>query len=120
VEGGGDYDLYCSQVDDETVRCTASKKVYGKVVVMFGGSTFWTSVTEYTGPSNYCYNVYDYDTSFTWKNYGTHCQENPAEYGDTVPWYNPDWDEYYDAEFLPEYGCAGIVEDAYYYTLECY
>ncbi len=39
------YDLYCSQVDDVTVRCVTSKKTGGKnVVVFFGGSVFWTRV----------------------------------------------------------------------------
>lgn len=39
------YKLYCSQVEKTKVRCTTSKKVGGKnVVVTFGGSSFWTRV----------------------------------------------------------------------------
>jgi len=114
VEGGEDFDLHCSQVDATTVVCTTSKKAAGgNVAVTFGGSTFWTSVPE--APSQYCYNVYDYDLDDVWQSYGTHCQDTPAQYGDEIPWYNPDWDDYYDAVFMSEHVCAGIVEDAYYY-----
>ncbi|MCI0556810.1 MAG: hypothetical protein L0287_38210 [Anaerolineae bacterium] len=128
VEGGADYSLHCTQVDETTVKCTTSDKVAGvNVSLSWGGSTFWTFVPEAppppvpasfpdTTPTEYCYNVYDYDTSHVWQSYGTHCQETPAEYGDEIPWYNPDYDDYYDAIFLPEGPfCSGIYEEAYYY-----
>jgi len=115
VQGGDDYSLYCTQVDESTVKCTTSDKVSGvNVVLSWGGGTFWAFVPE-APPAAYCYNVYDYDRTITWKIYGTYCQDYRAEYGDTIPWYNPDWDDYFDAVFLPEHICAGIVEDAYYY-----
>jgi len=114
VEGGDDYGLHCSQVDDSTVRCLTSEKVAGKnVVLSWGGFVFWAYVPE--APSLYCYNVYDYDLASVWQSYGTYCQDTPAQYGDEIPWYNPDWDDYYDAVFMSEHVCAGIVEDAYYY-----
>lgn len=114
VEGGADYDLHCTQVDESTVKCSASAKVSGvNVSFSWGGSTFWAFVPE---APTFCYTVYDYDLSLVWQSYGTHCQETPAEYGDEIPWYNPDYDDYYDAIFLPEGPvCSGIFEDAYYY-----
>ena len=117
VDGGDDYPLYCSQLDEFTVRCLSSEKVGGQnVVLAWGGFVFWASVPAAPPPPEYCYNVYDFDLNLNWKSYGTHCQDTPAQYGDTIPWYNPDWDDYYDAIFAP-FGpiCSGIFEDAYYY-----
>lgn len=119
VQGGADYGLHCGQVDDTKVTCTTSDKVSDvNVTVTFGGSTFWTYVPGApTEPTQYCYNVYDYGLDYVWQSYGTHCQDDPAQYGDEIPWYNPVWDDYYDAIFLPEGPfCSGIVEDAYYYV----
>jgi len=119
VQGGADYGLHCGQVDDTKITCTTSDKVSGvNVSVTFGGSTFWVFVPGApVEQTEYCYNVYDYDLDYVWQSYGTHCQDSPAQYGDEIPWYNPDWDDYYDAIFLPEGPiCSGIVEDAYYYT----
>ena len=118
VVGGEDYPLYCSQIDEFTVRCLSSDKAGEKnVVLSWGGFVFQAYVPAGPPPPEYCYSVYDYDLDYVWKSYGVHCQESPAEYGDTIPWYNPDWDDYYDAMFLP-FGpmCFGIVEDAYYYV----
>ena len=122
VQGGADYGLHCAQQDDTTVTCTTSDKVSSvNVSVTFGGSTFWVFVPGApVEQTEFCYNVYDYDLDHIWQSYGTHCQENPAEYGDEIPWYNPDWDDSYDAIFLPEGPiCSGIVEDAYYFPYLC-
>ena len=115
VLGGAEYDLYCKQVDDDTVTCTTSKKVSGvNVALSWGGFIFWTYVPE--APTHYCYNVYDYNLDFTWQSYGTFCQDTPALYGSQIPWYNPDYDDEYDAVFMPAGpSCSGIDEDAYYY-----
>lgn len=117
VQGGADYGLHCGQVDDTKVTCTTSDKVSGvNISVTFGGSTFWTYVPG-APTEQFCYNVYDFDLDYVWQSYGTHCQNTPAQYGDVIPWYNPDWDDSYDAIFLPEGPfCSGIVEDAYYYV----
>jgi hypothetical protein len=114
VQGGGNFPLYCTQVDDTTVKCHTSQKVGAvNVSVTFGGSTFWTYVP---GAPEFCYNIYDYDLDFVWRSYGIHCQNVPAEYDDTIPFYNPDWDLEYDVWFLPEGPtCSGINEEAYYY-----
>lgn len=122
VEGGNDYGLSCTQVDDSTVRCTASRKVQGNVVVTFGGSTFWTNVTPYVAHSaSYCYDVYDYDydTESYWMLIGTNCQDSPASYGDIIyDFYNWDWDGYYDYEFMPNSPVCPFSQsgDAYYYN----
>lgn len=113
VQGGADYNLYCNQVDAGSVRCISSDKVQGvNVVLAWGGFKFWTYVPA---ALDFCYHVYDYDMSLAWQNYGTHCQEKPAQYGDALPWHNPDWDDNIDHYFLPELPCAGIYEDAYYF-----
>ena len=105
VENGADYTLHCTQVDETTVKCTTSDKVSGvNVVVTWGGSTFWTSVPE--APPVYCYDVYDWTLPpppfGAWVNYGTYCQNSPANYGDIIIWYNPGWEETYPYIFLPE------------------
>ncbi|MHB8777654.1 MAG: hypothetical protein ACYC6R_07820 [Anaerolineales bacterium] len=51
------YILHCSQVDENKVQCTTSKKVGGKnVVVTFGGSTFWI----YVPPSHHVDNEHNH------------------------------------------------------------
>lgn len=133
VQGGGKYGLYCTQVDEDTVACNTSKEVSGvNVSLSWGGFIFWTYVPEApssshspsgptspSGPpssSQYCYTVYDFGLENTWQSYGTTCQNSPAEYGDEIPWYSPDWDEEYDAVFAPMGPiCSEIYEDAYYY-----
>src|SRR5215213_5365054 len=102
VEGGADFDLSCTQVDESTVKCTTSKKVGGtNAAIIWGGSTFWTSVP---GAPEFCYGVYDWDLGFPpseWVNYGTYCQETQAQYGDFIVWDNPSWGTW-PYEFLPE------------------
>jgi len=129
VEDGADFELYCMQVDEETVKCTAPKVVQDvNVVVYLGEYIFWAYVppARFSTPSSsssmeYCYNVYDWmlDYSGDWMSFGTYCQDNLAEYGDWIYWYNPGWDDYYDYEFLPGTPeCLFIiVEDAYYYPI---
>lgn len=107
VNGGGNYGLDCVRADTETVKCTAVKAVAGHyVVVTWGGSTFWTYVPEIPSPQpQYCYSVYDWDLedpATEWVNYGTYCQDTPAEYGDFIIWYNPGWGDEFPYEYLPE------------------
>jgi len=125
VEGGADFDLYCTQVDSSMVKCTVSKNAAGKrVSLSWGGSTFWTSVPN--APAASCYNVYDWNTPApytTWVNYGTVCQERPAQYGDVIGWYNPGWGATFPYEYLPQSpddpSCttAPISGDAYYFPI---
>ena len=119
VEGGGSYPLYCTQVDDTTVKCNTSQKVGAvDVSVTFGGATFWTYVPGAPGPQ-YCYNIYDWDIDLIfsdWKSYGMYCQNSPAEYGDLINWYNPSYEMNFDYEFMPQGpACSGIIENAYYF-----
>jgi hypothetical protein len=112
VEGGDYFPLYCLQIDSVTVKCIVSKKAAGQhVTLAWGGFKFSASVPP---APEYCYSVYDYDLSFMWKSYGENCQEKPAQYGDVLPWYNPDWSDELDHIFLPELACVGLYGDAYY------
>lgn len=116
VEGGADYDLYCTQVDESTVKCSASAKVSGvNVAFSWGGSTFWANVPE---APVFCYGIYDWNfpDSTAWQQYGTHCQETKAEYGDMISWDNPDWGES-PYIFLPGSPVCPFSQsgDAYYY-----
>ena len=121
VQGGGSYTLHCTQVDETTVKCTGPQKVGAvNASVTFGGSTFWVFVPGAPQePEQYCYNIYDWDIDDVfadWKGYGTHCQITPAEYGELINWYNPDYEEAFDYEFMPEGpACSGIIENAYYF-----
>lgn len=121
VQGGGNYPLYCTKVDDTTVKCNTSQKVGAEnVSVTFGGSTFWTYVPGAPAPVEYCYFIYDMDTEYVWKTYGGHCQDKPVKYHDMVTYYNADWGFEEEVYFLPEGPiCSGITGDAYYYPL-CY
>ena len=116
VEGGRDFDLHCTQLDDTTVKCTTSAKVSGvNVSFSWGGSTFWTNVPE---APVFCYGIYDWNfpDMTAWQQYGTHCQENRATYGDIISWDNPDWgDSPY--VFLPESPVCPFYQpgDGYYF-----
>lgn len=127
VQGGDSFPLSCVQVDDETVRCTSSKKAGGQnVVVGFGGSTFWTYVPEAHaqggggGNSSGCYNYYDLvwgeEEDFWWEQGGETCEE-PDGYGDTVlideTWYRFEPSSDTEALYCPPAENT-INEDAYY------
>lgn len=124
VQGGESYSLDCRQIDDETVRCTTSLKVQGNVTVTFGGSTFWTFIKPFT---KYCYNIVDWNfadplPSDHWVVAGNHCQSYPAQEGQMISFFNPDWSGTYDYFFLlnsPD-PCGRTFppsgEDAFYYT----
>jgi|SRR5687767_6506349 hypothetical protein len=101
VENGGDFSLHCKQVNEDTVKCHTSRKVSGvNVSVSFGGSTFWTYVTEApaltpspsSSPSEYCYSIWDYwwFTNGEWVDFGPHCQGEPANEGDSITYNVPD------------------------------
>ena len=84
VEGGEDYDLYCNQVDETTVKCTTSKKAGGtNVALTWGGSTFWTSVPA---APEFCYSIWDWwdFTDYEWADFGPYCQETPANAFDII------------------------------------
>jgi len=104
VQGGGNYGLYCTDVDEDTVTCNTSKKVSGvNVSLSWGGFSFWTYVPE--GSSDHCYDVYDwnFDQPYTeWVKFGEYCQDSPAAYGDIIFWDNPGWGATFPYEFLPE------------------
>ncbi len=135
VVNGEDYDLYCSQVDAETVRCTTSRRTLGNVVVTFNGFLFWTFVRPRASvspvsstapseppsePTEYCYGVYDwaYPDSDAWVGIGTNCESAPASYGDTINIESPDWGGFWDYEFMPSSPACSFTRpgDAYYYN----
>ncbi len=94
VEGGEDFEVTCTQVDDETVKCGTSKAAAGKnVSITWGGSTFWASVPVATEPAapEYCYSIWDWwdFTDYEWTDFGPHCQETPAQAFDELT-YSPD------------------------------
>src|SRR5574341_2181620 len=97
VNGGGSFDLHCSQIDSTTVKCVSSKKAAGQnVTLSWGGSRFSASVP--VAPGAFCYGIWDWEYSLTpttWVNYGTYCQPRAAHYGDAIDWYN----EVYGATF---------------------
>lgn len=116
VEGGADYALHCTQVDDTTVKCSTSAKVSGvNVSFTWGGSTFWTNVPE---APVFCYGIYDwnYPVEDAWQLYGTHCQDTRADYGDFFFWDNPDYGSS-PYVFLPESLVCPFYQpgDGYYF-----
>ena len=116
AEGGADYGLHCTQVDESTVKCSTSAKVSGvNVAFSWGGSTFWAYVPE---APVFCYDIYDwnYPAEDSWQLYGTNCQETPANYGDFIIWDNPD---YGDSPYIFLPGSPNCSfhhpDEAYYY-----
>ena len=128
VQGGRNYGLHCTQVDEDTVTCNTSKKVEGvNVSLNWGGFAFWSYVPGAPNATEYCYSVYDWNADgppyVEWVNFGTYCQDSPADYGDVISWYNPGWEETYDYEFMPESPnrdwCSFYHPGDAYYFQEC-
>jgi len=127
VNGGANYGLFCTQVDETTVKCNTSQKVSGvNVSLSWGGYTFWTYVPEAPAPQ-YCYHVWDWweFTENQWTDFGPHCQGAPANEGDiityTVP--GPDgnfdsWAQFYE-EDVSDYCPSPVPYDgpAYYFPI---
>jgi len=125
IEGGEDLGLYCTQIDSNTIRCTTARAAAGKNVVIFlAGQVFWASVPA--AFTHYCYDVYDWNPPpppfDTWVSVGTYCQDIPAQNGDVINFYNPDWGQSYDYQFMPQSpdsdpACATspLIGSAYYF-----
>lgn len=122
VDGGGrEYNVYCTQVNADTVTCNTSKDVMLVHVTLFWSGQVFTAYVP--GPHPFCYDIYDWSIQEPvgdWVLYGTQCQETQAHYGDTMTWDNPVWgpDQFY--VFLPESpesdSCPFYKSgDAYYY-----
>jgi hypothetical protein len=125
--GGVKYGLDCVQVDESTVKCTASKAIAGaNVAVSWGGSTFWTDVPNIPAPptqTQYCYGIWDYwaFTGYEWTDFGPHCQDQPAQDGDVITYTIPDtyvddepvtfFEDPLECEYLPNYGPAYYYDD---------
>ena len=90
VEGGGDFPLYCEQIDADTVVCHTSKKVGAHdVVVGFGGARFWVYMPD-KAATEYCEPIYDLEQGVPgWGQFGLVCMDRPAVLGDTYITYNP-------------------------------
>jgi len=117
-------------LEGSVLQCTTSRATAGEyVTVNVGGFIFWAFVPERgTGddtnaPSEYCYGVYDVyyieegEGMNVWQQFATHCQDSPANFGDTLQdFYNPDFGYPSDYEFLPNSpGCFDPVNiNAYY------
>lgn len=123
--GDNRFPLDCN-LSDAILQCTTSRATAGQYVTLnIGGFIFWARVPERseTPPaSQYCYGVYDiyYDIvadDYFWEQFTTHCQDNPANFGDVINEFNPDYGGDYDYEFLPSSpGCFNPVNfNAYYY-----
>ncbi len=116
--GGGDFDLSCQQVDENTVTCVVSKFTENSdVVVSWGGFTFWT----HTPRTSICYGIWDWapanPTPNSWVLYGSHCQEHEASAGDSFMWNNPVWgpSPYEFGPQSPNCFANNVSGDGYYY-----
>ncbi len=138
VEGGDSFPLYCRQTDETTVICHATKKITGQnVVVNFGGAKFWVNVplpsiesNNNSGNSQYCYNVYGWNKDIfsgptDWVLAGTHCQNAPANYGDSIEFVYinnvavvgpPVNTYYYDSRGTKSCGFSDYGDAYYYYS----
>jgi hypothetical protein len=116
VVDGKSYNLSCRKVSHDIVKCKSTKKAANNEVALYwGGAAYTAEVHDFSGPS-YCYGVWDWDGDDVWQNYGPHCQDTPAQYGDWITYYNPDWDQNWPVRFEQEgRECAPKAGDAYYY-----
>lgn len=101
VNGGGNFKLYCQQLDKDTVTCTVSKKAAGHdVTVSFGGQMFWTKVPGAKTKIQYCYSIWDWwdFTNSEWTDFGPYCQDEPAQAGDWITYTVPDPNGSFESE----------------------
>jgi len=127
VEGGANYGLYCTQVDEVTIKCNTSQKVSGvNVSFSWGGFTFWTYVPEAPVPQN-CYSIWDWwdFTNNEWTDFGPYCQDTPANEWDFIAYDVPhpegsfeSWVIFFE-EDVSEYCPSPVPYDgpAYYFPL---
>ena len=102
VNGGGEFALYCTQLDADTVTCTTSKKAAGQnVTLSWGGAMFSASVpvAKDRAPS-YCYSIWDWwdFTNNEWTDFGPYCQDTPAQAGDWITYTVPDPNGSFESE----------------------
>lgn len=111
----GSANFTCNQEKKSNIiTCSAPGTVADKnITVTFQGASYKT----YVKSKEFCYSVWDYDTSHVWSVMASHCQDQPAQYGDIVnltvnPYYPRDW----NYTFRPDGGpCVGLTGDAYYF-----
>lgn len=129
VQGGGQYGLYCTQVDEDTVTCNTSKEVAGvNVTLLWGGFIFWTYVPNAPGPSTFCYSVWDWwdFTGNQWTDFGPYCQGDPASAYDAISYTVPDpngsfesWAEFHDENVSGECPSPVPYQGPAYYFPQC-
>ena len=106
-EGDNKYTMHCN-LDGDILACTTSRATAGDYVnIYLNGFSFYARVPE-TGPAEsavpteYCYGVYDafWDDGYAWEQFATHCQDAPANLGDDINVYNPEYQDSYDYFFM--------------------
>lgn len=85
-------------LEDSILKCTTSRAAGGQYVILnIGGFIFWTYVPDRqeeapdTIPDTiieYCYPVLDLNEGDEWEQFDTHCQDTPANYGDTLIYFS--------------------------------
>lgn len=91
--GDNRFPVDCN-LDGSVLQCTTSRATGGQNVTLnIGGFIFWTRVPEKgigesSASSEYCYPVYDLDQNNEWEQFDTHCQDVPANYGDTLIYFS--------------------------------
>lgn len=77
------------------LQCTTTRVTAGQYVTLnIGGFIFWTRVPERGGEGStteYCYPVLDLvgeGEDEAWEQFDTHCQDTPANYGDTLIYFS--------------------------------
>lgn len=90
--GDNRFPLDCN-LDGSVLQCTTSRATGGQYVTLnIGGFIFWTRVPERSigdtsSSGEYCYPVMDLvegSEGEEWEQFDTHCQDTPANYGDTL------------------------------------
>lgn len=129
-----DKDKYPTQcnLDGNILSCTTSRATAGKYVTIYlNGFVFWTRVPESRGSSGgssvpgYCYPVYDLEeevASTIWVESDSHCQDVPANYGDSIMHFSNFFGS--SSSFIfADYGGGGCwplqIGDGYYLDVGC-
>ena len=120
---GGSTPLYCGNPEGNVVTCSVPRSALDKrITVTFNGSSWGTFVKS----QPYCYGVWIWadDTGENWVDAGPHCQDEPAQWGDTIPFTLPYpanfnvWDlspSFMDFDVWSNSGCYNpYVGPAYY------
>jgi hypothetical protein len=122
--GGQQFNLNCHFNGKENLACMANRGLSHFVGQIVQGSIAGYNFSGLIRGRTFCYSVFDYYPTSgppeNWHEIGQQCQDSPASPGDTIQFFNPDYNYDYNYRFsiiggLDACLAAPDLGDGYYY-----